>query len=160
MLGAVACEALFILLNKRLRVPLPPLAMATAMSGLGFALSLWPALFWERAWAQPVSWPAVAAVAYYALVPTVAGFLLWFAGSARVSGADAALSTAWLPVSALLLAALWLGEAVSGLQLAGAACVLAAVGMAALDGGDRPAGSAHGVAGDGAGDRAGKATRL
>lgn len=155
VLGAVGCEAVFILLNKRLRVPLPPLVMATLMSGLGFALSLLPALG-ERAWAHPVSWPSVAAVAYYALVPTVAGFLLWFAGSARVSGGYAALSTAWLPVSALLLAALWLGEAVTGLQVAGVACVLVAVGLAAR-GDDRRRSSAGARQ---AGSGPGAATRL
>jgi drug/metabolite transporter (DMT)-like permease len=98
-----------------------------------------PALF-ERAWEQPVPTAALAGVAYYALVPTVLGFVLWFAGSARLKGAEAALFTAILPVSALVLAAVWLGESISLAQLGGAACVLGAVGLASLDGrgGKRP----------------------
>lgn len=132
VLGAVFCEALFILLNKRLRVALPPAALAMLMTGLGFAVALVPAAF-ESAWARPLPAAALAAVVYYALVPTVAGFLLWFAGAARVRGAEAALFTALLPVSALALAAIWLGEVVSGVQMAGAACVLGAVGLTSLD---------------------------
>ncbi len=80
----------------------------------------------------------LAGVAYYALVPTVLGFVLWFAGSSRLRGAEAALFTAVLPVSALALAALWLGESISPAQIGGAACVLGAVGLASLDG--RPPG--------------------
>jgi hypothetical protein len=104
VLGAVVCEAMFILLNKRLRVPVRPLALSTLMTAFGLLLSLVPALF-ERAWEHPVPTAALAGVAYYALVPTVLGFVLWFAGSARLRGAEAALFTAVLPVSALVLAA-------------------------------------------------------
>ncbi|PLC07009.1 EamA family transporter [Variovorax sp. RO1] len=133
VLGAVALESLFILLNKRLRVPLAPLVQSTAMVALGLLLSVVPALL-ERAWRQPVPAEALAGVAYYALVPTVAGFLLWYAGAARLRGAEAALFTALMPVSALVLAAWWLGEAVGWPQIAGAACVLGAVGLVSLDG--------------------------
>jgi drug/metabolite transporter (DMT)-like permease len=70
-------------------------------------------------------------VAYYAWVPTVGGFLLWYAGSARTSGVRAALATAWLPVFALLLSALVFRQPVLLHQWAGLACVLVAVGLAA-----------------------------
>jgi drug/metabolite transporter (DMT)-like permease len=139
VLGAVVCEALFILLNKRLRVPVRPLALSTLMTAFGLLLSAVPALF-ERAWEHPLPTAALAGVAYYALVPTVLGFVLWFAGSARLKGAEAALFTALLPVSALVLAAVWLGESITLAQLGGATCVLGAVGLASLDGrgGKRP----------------------
>lgn len=133
VLGAVVCEAMFILLNKRLRVPVRPLALSTLMTAFGLLLSLVPALF-ERAWERPLPNDALVGVAYYALVPTVLGFVLWFAGASRLTGAEAALFTAILPVSALILAALWLGESISLAQLGGAACVLGAVGLASLDG--------------------------
>ncbi|KQX23108.1 DMT family transporter [Variovorax sp. Root434] len=132
ILGAVVCEAMFILLNKRLRVPVRPLALSTLMTAFGLLLSLVPALF-ERAWEHPLPNDALIGVAYYALVPTVLGFVLWFAGSARLKGAEAALFTALLPVSALILAAFWLGESISLAQIGGAACVLGAVGLASLD---------------------------
>lgn len=129
--GAVVCEACFILLNKRLRVAVPPLALSTLMSAIGLAASL-PFALAEAAWTAPVASSALLAVGYYALLPTVGGFLLWYAGAARVAATEAALFTALAPVAALLLAALLLGEPVGWRQLAGIAFVLAAVGALAV----------------------------
>lgn len=124
--GAVVCEGLFILLNKRLRTEIPPLALSALMTGIGLAAAAIPALL-EMPWTIAVTTESVWAVIYYALIPTVGGFLLWYAGSARVSGAEAALFTALAPVSALLLAVALLDEQVGLNQIIGIACVLAAV---------------------------------
>ncbi|WP_049736259.1 DMT family transporter [Rhizobium ecuadorense] len=123
---AVVCEGLFILLNKKLKTDIPPLAQSTLMVGIGFAVAVIPAVF-EAPLAQDMSTSAVIAVVYYALVPTVGGFLLWYAGAARVSGTEAALFTAVAPVCAVMLAFLILGESIGLNQVAGIACVLAAV---------------------------------
>jgi drug/metabolite transporter (DMT)-like permease len=125
--AAVACEGLFILLNKRLKTPIPPLALSTLMTGLGLAVSFIPALF-EMPWTGGMTIGSFWAVIYYAIVPTVGGFLLWYAGSARVSGAEASLFTAMAPVSAVIFAIIFLGESVSQNQIIGIACVLLAVG--------------------------------
>jgi drug/metabolite transporter (DMT)-like permease len=124
--AAVICEGLFILLNKRLPVAIPPLAQSTLMTGLGLAVALVPAVL-ETPWRHALGSAALAAVAYYALVPTVCGFVFWYQGAARVSGAEASLFTAVAPVSAVLFAAAVLGEKVTGSQLAGIGCVLVAV---------------------------------
>lgn len=123
---AVVCEGLFILLNKRLKTEIAPLVQSTLMTGIGFIVAAIPVIF-EAPLAQGMSGSAVAAVAYYALVPTVGGFLLWYAGAERVSGTEAALFTALAPVSAVMLAFVILGEPVGLHQVAGIACVLAAV---------------------------------
>ncbi|MBY3233193.1 DMT family transporter [Rhizobium laguerreae] len=123
---AVVCEGLFILLNKRLKTGVAPLALSTLMAGIGFIVAAIPAVF-EAPSADGISASAVAAVVYYALVPTVGGFLLWYAGAERVSGTEAALFTALAPVSAVMLAFVILGEPVGLNQIAGIACVLAAV---------------------------------
>ncbi|MGR9077500.1 DMT family transporter [Rhizobium leguminosarum] len=123
---AVVCEGLFILLNKKLKTALAPLAQSALMTGIGFIVAAIPAIF-EAPLAQDISASAAAAVFYYALVPTVGGFLLWYAGAERVSGTEAALFTAVAPVSAVMLAFIILGEPVGLHQLAGIACVLAAV---------------------------------
>jgi drug/metabolite transporter (DMT)-like permease len=133
VLAAVGCEALFLLLNKRLRFPVAPLAQSTLMCGLGLAMTLVPALF-EQAWTRPADPAALLSVVYYALVPTVAGYLLWYAGAARVSAAMASLYTAVLPLSALILAAVVLKEPIGAGQLAGAGCVLAAIAVTARRG--------------------------
>jgi drug/metabolite transporter (DMT)-like permease len=124
--AAVLCEGLFILLNKRLNVPIAPLAQSTLMTGIGFAVALVPASL-EMPWMAGITTASIAAVVYYALVPTVGGYLLWYGGLARVSGAEASLVTSMAPVSAVLLAFSILGEAVSPYQLIGIGCVLVAV---------------------------------
>jgi drug/metabolite transporter (DMT)-like permease len=58
-------------------------------------------------------------IAHHAWVPTVCGFLLWYTGSARTSGSRASLATVWLPVSALLLSALFLREQIQVWQWVG-----------------------------------------
>lgn len=133
VLAAVVCEAVFILANKRLSRPIPALALSTLMSAGGLLLSLLPA-----AWlavrgngTSALTAPALLGVVYYAWVPTVAGFLLWYAGSARTSGVRASLATVWLPVSALALSVGLLGESVRAWQWAGLGCVLAAMVLAA-----------------------------
>lgn len=136
ILGAVVCEGLFILLNKRLHVPVAPLALSTIMAGFGLAFSALACIA-EAPWTLPLPAAAVAAVGYYALVPTVGGFLLWYAGAARVRGSDAALFTALAPVSAVILAAGLLGEPLAGAQLAGMACVIGAVAMLGWAGRER-----------------------
>ena len=126
VLGATACEAIFILLNRKLRVPIPPLALSTLMTGTGLVLAAIPALL-ERPWTITFETLPLLGVLYYATIPTVGGFLLWYAGSKRISGAEASLSTAVAPVSAVVIAALVLSEPVSTTQLAGIACVVVAI---------------------------------
>ncbi|RDV00806.1 DMT family transporter [Trinickia dinghuensis] len=133
VLLAVLCEALFILLGKRLRTPVSPLQMSTLMSGIGLALSLVPALI-ERPWILHYERMAVAGVIYYALVPTVGGFMLWFAGAERIAGAQAGALTAFVPISAAAFAALVLHEAIGPAQWWAIACVLGAVLLIACDG--------------------------
>ncbi|HEX9447799.1 MAG TPA: DMT family transporter, partial [Dongiaceae bacterium] len=130
--AAIICEGLFILINKRLKTAISPLALSTIMSGVGlivasiFALVELPAIL-AGTGASVFPAAAVVAVVYYALVPTIAGFLLWYAGAARVSGAEAALFTAVAPVAAVLLAFICLGEPVGWTEMIGIGCVLTAV---------------------------------
>ncbi|MGE6916144.1 DMT family transporter [Achromobacter kerstersii] len=143
ILGAVLCEGLFILLNKRLRTPVPALALSTIMTALGLAFSALASVA-ESPLRLDLPGDALMAVAYYAVVPTVGGFLLWYAGAARVQGSEAALFTALAPVSAVLLAAGLLGETLESAQRWGMACVLGAVlllGVANRSGDKRPAAS-------------------
>ncbi|WP_322882988.1 DMT family transporter [Sinorhizobium medicae] len=131
--GAVVCEGLFILLNKRLNTPIQPLALSSLMAGFGGAIAAPFALF-EPVWVEAATVPAFAAVVYYALVPTVGGFLLWYAGLAKVSGTEASVFTALAPVSAVLLAYTILDEPLGLSQVLGIGCVLIAVLTLALPG--------------------------
>jgi drug/metabolite transporter (DMT)-like permease len=131
--AAVACEVIFILGQRRLRAPIEPLAMATLMSAGGLLLSLPVAVVvWAMDWSA-VSvettglGAALAAIAWYAWVPTVLGFWLWYAGARRATATQAAASTAWLPLVAVVGAAVVLGETLTASQLAALALVLAGV---------------------------------
>ena len=83
---------------------------------------------------RPAAPAALWAAVYYALVPGVLGFWLWFAGAERLAGAQASLMTAVMPVSALALSAAVLGERVSAWQMGGCALVLLAVLAASAPG--------------------------
>jgi drug/metabolite transporter (DMT)-like permease len=127
ILAAVGCEAVFILLNKRLAQPLEPLVQSTAMTALGFVISAAVALAVEDPFNLAFDQQALLATAYYAVVPTALGFTWWYAGAARVSGSEAALFTAVAPITAVALAGLILGEPVTTLHGIGIVCVLAAI---------------------------------
>lgn len=134
VLGAVICEAVFILLNKRLVTPVSPLQMSTLMTGIGLAVSVVPALLFERPWTSGVDREAMAGVVYYALVPTVVGFFLWFAGASRIAGAQAGALTAFVPLSAAAFSALVLHESIRPAHAWAMGCVLAAVLLIAFEG--------------------------
>lgn len=126
VLGAVACEALFALLNRKMTTRVSPLMLSTLTSAFGFAVSAVASLF-ESPWSLHYETRALAAVAYYALVPTVAGFLLWYEGSHRVKAVEASLFTAVAPVAAIALAGVVLGEPVTRQAVAGIVIVIGAV---------------------------------
>ena len=128
ILAAVVCEALFLILNKKMSRPVPALTLSTLMSLIGLALAIAPAgLELVVHGPRNISPAAIGGPVYYALVPTVLGFQLWYEGASRTSGGEAALLTAVLPVSALALAALVLGKPVAFPQGAGCALVVGAI---------------------------------
>jgi drug/metabolite transporter (DMT)-like permease len=129
--AAVVCEGVFILLNRRLRAPLSPLVLSTLLVAIGLAGSVLPAAF-ELAAAPRLPIEALLGAFYYAIVPTFAGFIAWYAGSARVSAGEASLFTAVAPLAAMALSVLLLGESLGARQLVGAACVVGAVVVQAL----------------------------
>ncbi len=132
ILCAVACEAVFILGQGRLKSALTPLQMSVVMCAGGLVLCAVPAAVrWP---VDGVLWnsPAMAGVLYYAWVGTVGGFVLWYAGAARISSASAAVTTAFLPVSAFALSAWWLHEPIHTLQWLAMGLVLVAMGLPLL----------------------------
>ncbi len=125
---AVLGEALFLLLNKKISTPIPALALSTIMSCVGFLLAIGPAYLELSSGAySPISKDALIGVIYYALFPTVIGFLLWYGGSARTSASEAALATVFMPVSALIFVAFFLHEPISLQQTTGCLFVIIAI---------------------------------
>lgn len=141
--GAVVSEALFLVLGKRVGSRVAPLAIATVVTCFGFALflplALYEAFTTDLAAVPPVAWLAVV---YYALGPTVLGYVLLYNGLARVSASTSAVFTGVIPISALLLAHVVLGESILWAHLVGVACVLLAMGLTIAEPGVRTARSA------------------
>ena len=114
VLLAMGCEAVFLLLNKTIKTPIAPLVVAAIMAVLSMVCCALPALYqWLHAATPVLSTSGVSAAVYYAVVPTVLGFYLWYLGAATTTGAEAALFTAVYPVAGLLLSAMVLGETIA-----------------------------------------------
>jgi drug/metabolite transporter (DMT)-like permease len=73
---------------------------------------------------SPVAWAAVGGIALFS---TVMAMITFFAGMTRLGAADAATLSTLEPVVTVVLAALFLGEAVGRWQLAGGSIILVAV---------------------------------
>ncbi len=115
----------------------PPLYLATLMSAISLILTL-PLGLWVISTQQyRVAASGMAATVYISLFPTVLGFWLWYSGTARTSGGEASVFMAVLPISALVLSALFLGETITSWHLVG---ILLVVGGIAISVGPNPAG--------------------
>jgi drug/metabolite transporter (DMT)-like permease len=69
---------------------------------------------------------------WYSLAASVICLWLWYRGLPFVETWLAGLATAAIPLAALAMSALYLGEAISGWKLAGAALVIAGIALGAL----------------------------
>ncbi|SDD90063.1 DMT family transporter [Natrinema hispanicum] len=126
--GAVLGEALFTILGKAVSDRISPLEITTAASVFGVLLFL-PFALYELTWFDVGTVPAVAwiPIVYYGVVVTVVAFMLWFRGVAMVPASTAGVFTGMLPVSAVLLSYLLLGEPFLWSHVVGIICVVAGI---------------------------------
>lgn len=85
-------------------------------------------LEWVRVSAS--AWTAVVASSLLALV---ASYLIWYTAVQRLGSTRTAVYSNVVPLVAMAVAAIWLGEPITWLKLTGAAAVLAGVGLTRLD---------------------------
>ena len=116
--GAVLGEAVFLVCSRVVSQRQSPLVVATGISVLGLAMFA-PFALWE---ARGFDFGALGARDWLALA---------YYGVARVEAGTAAVFTGVLPVSALALAYVLLGEPFAWAHVGGAACVLAALALLA-----------------------------
>jgi drug/metabolite transporter (DMT)-like permease len=132
VMGAVCCEAAFVILGKRLAPPYRPLRLALGANlvGLVFAvpLALLAAPF--DIGAVPLSMWLMGT--WYALSASVFCLWLWYRGLPDVETWLAGLTTAAIPVTALAASTLVLAETIAGAKLLGGVLVLAAIVLGAL----------------------------
>ncbi|WP_308425929.1 DMT family transporter [Actinokineospora fastidiosa] len=129
--GAVCCEATYTLLGKKLTAGLTPLAIS-AVAAVGAGLLFAPfavvdALSFDWGVPSGADWLAVL---WWGAATMGVGSVLWFSGMRRSSGATASGFMAVMPVSALLLSYVLLGESFHWSHVVGIAAVL--LGLAAV----------------------------
>lgn len=133
VLAAVCCETAFLLLRKALREPLSALAGATLMSCLGLVLfapfAVADALTQGLGSLTPGAWVLIG---WYGAGISVAAYLFWFRGVVATPAHAAGVFTGVLPLSAVGLSALVLGEALDPAQAAGCAAVVAGIVLVSL----------------------------
>jgi drug/metabolite transporter (DMT)-like permease len=110
-----------------------PVEVSAAGMLIGSSAIMLPAAAWfERPWLASPSATSLAAIATLGLFSTAVAYLLYFRLLARVGATNLLLVTFLLPLVALALGALFLGERLQGLDLLGLALILG--GLAAIDG--------------------------
>ena len=131
--AAVACEAAFVLLSRRLSSVLTPMRLAYAGSLVASVLSL-PLVLWSGDLGQlgGVSWTTWALAAWYMLTASILSLWFWYRGIGHVETWMAGVCTACLPLSALGVSVVFLGESLSAAQATGAACVVVAILVGSL----------------------------
>ncbi len=126
--GAVLSWVTYSLVGKGVLRGLSPLVAVAYSATLGAVCLLWPALG-EGLWASMRGYPAVAWVGlgYLAIFGTVLGFLWYYEGIQAIGATRASLFINFVPVSAVLMAFVILGEPLTFALLAGAALVTGGV---------------------------------
>lgn len=130
--GAALIYSVYILVGERVTPAAGAMPSATVIM-LSAALAYGGIVLW-RGPAFPGSLAAWAAVGGIALFSTVVAMITFFAGMARLGAADAATLSTLEPVVTVVLAAVFLAEAVGGWQIVGGVIILAAVVVLARSG--------------------------
>ena len=128
--AAVCCQVAYTLLGKLAAQRVDPVLVAALSAWMALIVFL-PLTLWQLPDFTPraVAGEAWAAAVWYGAGTLAMGNWLWYAGLARVQGAVAAGFMALMPMSALVLSYILLGEPFRMVHLAGFVVVLASVLM-------------------------------
>lgn len=124
-LAAALIYALYILAGERVTANIGAIPASTVImlaSAASSALIVFPRGFSPPV--TPAGWGAVLAIA---LVCTVVAMVAFFAGLSRLGAPDASTLSTLEPLATIVLAAIFLGETISYLQMLGGAIILGAV---------------------------------
>lgn len=129
VLAAVVCEAGFLLLRKKLPDSISSLVLSLYVSMYGFIYFILFAIREQVIYYSigSVGFGGYLLIAYYGMFITAVAYILWFKGIARVSGSYASVYTAVMPVSAVVLSSVLLGERLTIMHLGGLGLVLLAM---------------------------------
>ncbi|MDN5785887.1 DMT family transporter [Pseudorhodobacter sp.] len=133
-LAAALCYALASVWGRRFKgLGVPPLATAFGMLCTSSLILLPLVLLHDRPWQGPLPGAVpLAAILGLAVLSTALAYLIYFRLLARAGAVNLALVTFLIPVSAIALAILVLGETLASRHIAGMALI--AAGLAVIDG--------------------------
>ena len=131
---ATLCYALAAIWSRRfVDAGVTPLGVATGQLTAATAIMLPLALIADRPWTLPMpGWEILAATAGMVLVATVFAYVLFFRLVERAGASNSLLVTFTIPIVAVLLGVLLLGETLAPGHLVGMALI--ALGLTAIDG--------------------------
>ncbi|WP_210275246.1 EamA family transporter [Martelella soudanensis] len=124
--GGALSMAFGTVLTRKWQWPVSPLTLTAWQLTAGGLLLVPIALLAERGFPLP-DMKNLAGLVWLGLVGAALTYVLWFRGIARIGPGNAALLGFLSPLSAVLLGWLILGEALTPIQLAGAALVMASL---------------------------------
>ncbi|AKM31295.1 multidrug DMT transporter permease [Pandoraea faecigallinarum] len=135
VLGAVFCEAIYVIVSKRLSAELPAIDICAYTHLIGGALML-PfgiagLMAVDYAALMPGHW---ALIVWYGLAASVFSFFLWMRGIRHVSAQLAGVFTAMVPVAATAYGVIFLDERLSIAQGGALALTVAGIVLAAVPG--------------------------
>jgi len=131
LLGAVVCEASYVVIGKRLTGQLSARRISALINLWGLAL-VTPWGLWQ-AWSFPfadVSRSTWSLLVFYSLAASVWSVLLWMRGLRHVPASRAGVFTVMLPISAATVGVLLLGERVGALHAVALALAIAGLLLA------------------------------
>ncbi|XOK60669.1 DMT family transporter [Paenibacillus elgii] len=128
ILLAVASEALFAVIGKGLTGKYSPVLLSAISCTLGFLwflpLAVYDVVRMEGLHLTAGEWSYIG---YYAVVVTVLGYILWYAGVKKVPGSVSGLFTAVIPVTSIVLSIFILQEQVTWRHGIGVLLVVAGI---------------------------------
>lgn len=145
MFAAVVCEAIYVIIAKRLSATRTPLRVSALINLWGLALMA-PLGIWQL---TDFDFDVVTVdlgllLIFYALAASLFAVWMWVAGLKNVAASRAGVFTVAMPIAATVIGVFFLGETFSWLQ--GAALACAGVGIALIGLEPRPS-NAQGPAG-------------
>jgi drug/metabolite transporter (DMT)-like permease len=128
VLGATACEALLTIFRKSSGGRIGSVTNTTILAAMSALMLLPFALMDLRGFPlaeiDPTAW---AALVYYGAFATVIAYVLWGHGALLIPAGRTGMATAAMPVSALVLSAVVLGERLGVLSVIGCAAVIGGI---------------------------------
>ncbi len=131
LVGAVFCEATYVVIGKRLTGKLSPKRISALINVWGLALITPPGIY--AAWSFDFATVSVniwGGLVLYALAASMLTVWLWMTGLKKVPATQAGIFTVFLPITAALVGVLFLGESFTVAHALAFVCALAGVVLA------------------------------